>query len=55
MRITFSCESGEHYYPLWRVEFQVDGKQQWPDVQAQEVYGAQQVVCRELDLPFRAI
>jgi hypothetical protein len=52
-RISFARESGEHYYPFWRVEFEMDGKPQWRDVQAQEVYGAQQVICHELGVPFR--
>jgi hypothetical protein len=50
-----SRESGNQYLPIWRIDFEINGKRHWRDVQAQDVYGAQHVLCRELRIPFRPL
>jgi len=51
-QIAFARESGDHYRPFWRVDFEVDGKRQYQDVQAQNVIDAKQSLCRDLGVPF---
>lgn len=53
--VSFAHELGDRYYPYWRVDFEIDGERRYRDVQAQEVYGAQHVICRELGVPFRPL
>jgi hypothetical protein len=52
-QISYARETEQHYYPMWRVDFEVDGKRQYRDVQAQNVIQAQQIMCAELGIPFR--
>jgi hypothetical protein len=51
-QISYAHETEQHYYPMWHVDCEIDGKRQLRKVQAQEVYGAKQALCRELGLPF---
>ena len=51
-QVAYASETNLHYYPIWRVDLEIDGKRQWLDVQAQTAMCAQQVVCRELGVPF---
>jgi hypothetical protein len=50
-----------HYYPFWRVDFEINGKPYWREVRAQTAICAQQATCRvyrserfEFDLPAAA-
>jgi hypothetical protein len=54
-RIAYACGSGVHYYPFWRVDFEINGKPFWRDVQAQTAICAQHAICHALGVPFRAI
>jgi hypothetical protein len=54
-KVHYTRESGNLYYPFWRVEYEIDGERQWQDVQAQNAVAAHQIVCQELSVPYRAL
>ena len=51
-QVSYARETNDRYYPIWRVDLEIDGKRQYLDVQAQTAMCAQQVVCREIGVPF---
>lgn len=54
-RIAYAHESGLRYFPIWRVDYEVDGKSCWREVQAQTAICAQKSMCLDLGVPFRLI
>jgi hypothetical protein len=50
--IAYSRETANPYYPYWRVDVEIDRIRHTWEVSAQGVYGAQQAVCRYLQVPF---
>lgn len=54
-QVAYARESGQRYYPIWRVDFAIDGKPHWCEVQAQTAICAHQAVCRELGVPYRSV
>ena len=46
-QIAYARESGQHYYPVWRVDYDLDGMPGWCEVQAQETIAAEQEFCRQ--------
>lgn len=39
-------------FPVFRVDFEINSKLQWREVQAQTAICAQQIICEELRIPF---
>jgi hypothetical protein len=52
-QVSYAHETGQHYYPMWRVDFEIDCKRRWQNFQAQTAICAEQVLYRELGLPYR--
>ena len=51
-QISYARESGQHYYPFWRIDFELDGKRRWHEVQAQNAICAEQEFCAQLRVPW---
>jgi hypothetical protein len=54
-QVSYARETGQPYYPMWRVDFEIDGKPDWREVQAQTAICAHQAICREFGIPYRSV
>jgi hypothetical protein len=50
-QVAYARESNLQYYPIWRVDLEINGRPHWCEVQAQTAICAEQMVRRDLSAP----
>jgi hypothetical protein len=51
-QVSFARETNQRYYPIWRIDFQVNGERRVREMQEQTAICAEHALYRELGVPY---